>query len=99
MHRDVRSPNILISPSRIATIDFGEAILRKEGVSDDEWNAQVRTEDEVEAVRIILNNRHIRGRTPFDIRISQGRFVNIRNDGKGGGTIRYLKLKANTRMS
>lgn len=68
MQRDVRSSNILISPSRVAIIDFGEAILREEGVSDDEWNAQVRTEDEDEAVRFILNNRHIRDRTPFDNR-------------------------------
>ena len=68
MHHDVRWHNILISPNRIAIIDFGEAILRKEGVSDDEWNEQVRAEDEVEALRILLNDEHIRDRTPYDSR-------------------------------
>lgn len=68
LHRDIRSQNILISPARIVIIDFGQALLRKEGLSDDKWKKRIKYEDEVEALRLILNNRHIRDHSPFDSR-------------------------------
>src|ERR1700733_2916249 len=42
LHRDIRSPNILISPpSRISIIDFGHAKIR---TSDEEWKQEVQEE-------------------------------------------------------
>lgn len=38
-HADIRSENILLSsPNRIVLIDFGHAILRGIGVTDEKWN-------------------------------------------------------------
>ena len=44
LHRDIRSHNILISPTRISLIDFGEASIRKAEASDEEWKTEVREE-------------------------------------------------------
>jgi len=67
LHHDIRSPNILISPSsRISMIDFGHAKIRKAGVSDGEWKEEVQEEQEIAALRFLLNKRRVRDRSPFD---------------------------------
>ena len=69
LHRDIRSPNILISsPTRIVIIDFGHAAIRREDASDDEWNERIKTQDEVHALRLILHHRQIRAMTPVNSR-------------------------------
>ena len=66
LHRDIRSPNILISPpSRISIIDFGHAKIR---TSDEEWKQEVQEEQEIAALRFLLNKRCVRDRSPFDTR-------------------------------
>lgn len=72
LHRDIRSPNILISPARIVILDFGEALLRRADLSDHHWGIRIKYEDEVEGLRQILNNRQIRDHTPFDSRADGG---------------------------
>lgn len=70
VHHDIRPHNILISPTRIALIDFGEATLRNEGMSDNEWDAVVQCELEVQELRLVLNNGRIRDSTPADSRFT-----------------------------
>jgi len=67
LHCDIRSHNILISPTRISLIDFGEANVRKAETTDEEWKTEVR-EEEVVGLRILLTHRRIRDRTPVDTR-------------------------------
>ena len=65
IHNDMRSDNILISPNRIVVIDFGQAILRGETEDDEHWAKKVELEEEVEALRRILDHREIRDCTPY----------------------------------
>lgn len=75
LHGDVRSHNILIapprvpaSPHRITIIDFGHATLRSKTMTEEKWQAKVDDADEVQGLRWILHIRHIRDRSPFDLR-------------------------------
>ena len=65
IHNDMRSDNILISPNRIVLIDFGQAILRGETEDDEHWAKKVELEEEVEALRRILDHREIRDCTSY----------------------------------
>ncbi|KAF8523710.1 hypothetical protein BU17DRAFT_63648 [Hysterangium stoloniferum] len=65
IHNDMRSDNILISPKRIVTIDFGQAILRGDNEDDEQWAERVEMEDEVEGLRRILHQHEIRDCTPY----------------------------------
>ena len=65
IHADMRSDNILMTPTRAVVIDFGQAIIRKTDMDDDTWTERVTDEDEVEALRRILHGRGVRDRTPY----------------------------------
>lgn len=60
-HGDVRSGNLILTPTRLILIDFGHAQFIRGGMSEDEWRQEG---DEVEALRLILNRRGLRDRTP-----------------------------------
>jgi len=66
LHGDVRSANIMVTPdfSRIVLIDFGHAVLREKGQSDEGWWECVMDEDQPGATACILHDRNIRVRTP-----------------------------------
>jgi serine/threonine protein kinase len=66
LHGDIRSGNILISPVRSVLIDFGHAVLRELNATEEEWEEQVDRNDEVEALRRILNRRGLRDSSPVE---------------------------------
>lgn len=69
MHRDIRFHNILIaSPTRIVIIDFGQATIRPADSSDEEWEDDVKFEEELGALQHFLDLRKVRARSPFDSR-------------------------------
>lgn len=65
IHADMRSNNILITPTRAVLIDFGQAIIRQADMDDEAWAERVGDEDEVEALHRILHSREVRDRTPY----------------------------------
>lgn len=80
IHADMRSDNILITPTRAVLIDFGQAIIRQTDMNDEAWEEQVVDEDEVEALRRILHRRGVRDRSPYiPTRESYGGFHFNRN--------------------
>lgn len=64
LHQDIREGNILISPTRIVILDFGNAVLRKPFMSDEQWRQRVEFHSEVEIARMLLRNGRIRDMTP-----------------------------------
>lgn len=65
LHQDIREGNILISPTRIVILDFGNAVLKKPFMSDEQWRQRVEFESEVDTARFILNHGRIRNMTPI----------------------------------
>jgi hypothetical protein len=65
IHADMRSDNVLITPTRAVLIDFGQSIVHQAGMDDNAWGKQVEAEDEVEALRRILHTRQLRDRSPY----------------------------------
>lgn len=69
LHADIRSHNILLClPERIVLIDFGNAILKGVDIPDEEWEEEIKEEDEMGALQYVFDKRRFRERSPFDSR-------------------------------
>jgi len=67
IHFDLRLANFIVSitrPLRVAVIDFALSRIRDEDETDEEWQEEVRLEDELHGMRLILHRNRFRDRTP-----------------------------------
>ncbi len=67
IHFDLRFANFIVSitrPLRVAVIDFTLSRIRDEDETDEEWHEEVRLEDELHGMRLILHRNRFRDRTP-----------------------------------
>ena len=67
LHDDVRLANIILAQDdRVFVIDFALAILREENETNEEWNEQVDVDQEVGLIKLFLDQRQLRDRTPLE---------------------------------
>jgi hypothetical protein len=66
-HFDLRLANFIVSiarPLRVVIIDFAMSRIRDKDETDEEWEEEVRMEDEIHGMRLILHRHRFRDRTP-----------------------------------
>ena len=64
LHGDVRLPNIIVrNDGRVFLLDFALAMIR-EKQSDDDWNEQINSEGEMRLIKMLLDKKALRDRTP-----------------------------------
>ncbi|KAF8312111.1 hypothetical protein DL93DRAFT_2156867 [Clavulina sp. PMI_390] len=82
VHRDIRRANIIVNLSgfRIILFDFGNALVREQGETDEEWEEAIEWTDDMGRLRHVLHNwwseesqafdprMRVRPETPMDIR-------------------------------
>ena len=68
IHFDLRLANFIVStaqsPLRVVIIDFSVSRIRDKNEGDEEWEEEVRSEDELNGMRLILHQQRFRDRTP-----------------------------------
>ena len=80
LHGDIRLPNFIIrEDGRVFVFDFAFASIRESGVSDEEWNAKVTRMEEELLLKIFLDEKGLRDKTPPEPYVTNGsgyRFFN-----------------------
>ena len=65
LHGDIRLQNFIVrNDGRVFVFDFGLAMLREEGVSDEKWKEAVTAMQEESIVKILLDETELRDKTP-----------------------------------
>jgi hypothetical protein len=67
IHFDVRLADFIVSiarPLRVVIIDFAMSRIRDQDETDEEWEEEVRMEDEIDGMRLIMHRHWFRDRTP-----------------------------------
>jgi serine/threonine protein kinase len=65
MHGDVRLANVIIRrDGRVFLLDFAYAAIRPDGIRDEEWDKRVEERDEVPFMKLLLDEKKLRDRTP-----------------------------------